>query len=76
MKFTGYFEHNVLKRRPEIRKEWLEEAVRNPLKREVQKDGRVKLWIHVKEQKKYLRVVTLNDGTSILNAFFDRNFKG
>jgi hypothetical protein len=76
IKFTGYFENNVLKRRPEIKRYWLEEAIANPVKKEIQPDGRIKLWIYIKERDQYLRVVTLKDGITILNAFFDRNFKG
>jgi hypothetical protein len=41
----------------------------------VQPDDRVRHWIFVPEVNKYLRVVTLSDGKTILNAFFDRRFK-
>ena len=50
-------------------------AVRAPLRREVQLDGRIRHWIFVKELGKYLRVVTLEDGETIHNAFPDRDFK-
>lgn len=33
-------------------------------------------WIFVEDLGKYLRVVTLEDGETVLNAFPDRNFKG
>jgi len=33
------------------------------------------LWSKIKEVDKYLRVVLLEDGETIHNAFFDRNFK-
>lgn len=36
----------------------------------------VRHWIFVKEIGKYLRVVTLEDGETIHNAFPDRDFKG
>lgn len=62
MKTTRYFEEQVLRKRPYIRKEWCEQAVRTPVRREVQVDGRVRHWIFVKEIGKYLRVVTLEDG--------------
>lgn len=75
MKITAYFEFQVLRKRPYIRRAWCEQALRNPLRREVQSDGRVRYWVYVPEQRKYLRVVTLEDGETVLNAFFDRDFQ-
>jgi hypothetical protein len=43
--------------------------------REVQNDGRIRHWAFVPELGKYLRVVTLEDGQTILNAFPDRDFQ-
>ena len=54
---------------------WCEQAVRMPLRREVQLDGRIRHWIFVRELGKYLRVVTLEDGETIHNAFPDRDFE-
>src|SRR5690606_41259700 len=65
----------VLRKRPDIRREWGEEALRNPAHREVQGDGRVRYWIWVPELQKYLRVVTLEDGETVHNAFPDRGLK-
>ncbi|TLY26141.1 MAG: hypothetical protein E6K63_13010 [Nitrospirae bacterium] len=76
MKTTRYFEERVLRKRPYIRREWCEKALRQPLRREVQPDGRVRYWILVAERAQYLRVVTLEDSITVHNAFFDRNFKG
>lgn len=75
MKTTRYFEEQVLRKRPYIKREWCERAIQNPVRREVQPDGRVRQWIFITELGKYLRVVTLEDGETILNAFPDRNFK-
>jgi len=47
----------------------------NPIKTEVQKDGRIKKWTFVEEAGKYLRVIFLEDGKTVHNAFFDRGFK-
>nr|WP_319420540.1 hypothetical protein [Pleurocapsa sp. FMAR1] len=41
----------------------------------MQTDGRIRHWIYIAELSKYLRVVTLEDGETIHNAFLDRNFK-
>jgi hypothetical protein len=75
VKTTRYFEDQVLRKRPYIQREWCEQAVRTPVGREVQADGRIRHWIFVKEIGKYLRVVTLEDGETIHNAFPDRDFK-
>jgi len=76
MKMTRYFEEQVLRKRPYIRLEWCAQAIREPEYREVQPDGRIRHWILIPEIGKYLRVVTLEDGQTIHNAFPDRNFKG
>ncbi len=73
---TDYFRDNVLPKRPYIRLEWCVAALTSPLRREVQpEDGRVRYWVFVTELGKYLRVVTLEDGVTIHNAFPDRRFK-
>lgn len=76
MKTTRYFEEQVLRKRPYIRREWCEEIVRHPLRSEKQPDGRLRFWGVVAELAgRALRVVTLEDGETIHNAFPDRNFK-
>ena len=75
MKTTRYFEERVLRKRPYIRREWCERALREPLRREVQPDGRVRRWVFVKELERYLRVVTLEDGETVHTAFLDRRFR-
>jgi len=47
----------------------------NPVRVEAQPDGRVRHWGFVPELGKYLRVVTLDDGETIHNAFPDRRFE-
>jgi hypothetical protein len=75
MKTTQYFEEQVLRKRPYIRREWCERALHEPVRQETQLDGRIRYWIFVPELEKYLRVVTLEDGVTVHNAFPDRNFK-
>ena len=73
---TDYFRNNVLLKRAYLRSEWCAEAIAHPLRREVQReDGRIRHWIFVQELGYYLRVVTLEDGITIHNAFPDRRFK-
>ena len=75
MRTTRYFEEQVLRKRPYIRREWCEEALKAPLRREVQPDGRVRHWIFIPDLARHLRVVPLEDGETVHNAFPDRDFK-
>ena len=74
--FTDYFEREVLRKRPYIRKEWCIQVVEDPLKEEQQEHNRYRFWGEIEElQGRVLRVVTLNDRKTIHNAFPDRRFK-
>ncbi len=75
MKTTAYFEEQVLRKRPYIQREWCKRALLNPVSRNIQPDGRIRYWVFIPELEKYLRVVTLEDGETVHNAFPDRNFK-
>jgi hypothetical protein len=56
--------------------EWIRHVFDNPIKEEIQSDGRIRRWAKIPEaNNKYLRVVILEDGETIHNAFFDRSFK-
>jgi hypothetical protein len=75
MKFTRYF--LFVRQRPDraiIKDEWILKTINNPLKTEVQADGRIRKWTYIEEIGKYLRVIFLEDGETIHNAFFDRSF--
>jgi hypothetical protein len=78
VKTTRYFEEEVLRKRPELRADWIESVIRNPVLRVVQADGRVRLWGPVADAgagvDRMLRVVLLEDGETVHNAFLDRNF--
>ena len=73
---TDYFQHDVLQKRTYLQLDWCLAAINSPVRREIQPDdGRIRQWVYVSECEKYLRVVTLADGVTIHNAFFDRRFK-
>jgi len=75
-KFTEYFEKEVLRKRPYIRKEWCAQVIENPIVSEVQENNRYRFWGKIEElQGKILRVVTLEDKITIHKAFPDRRFK-
>ena len=76
MKTTRYFEEQVLRKRPYLRREWCSRIVADPVRREVQPDGRIRHWGYVEEMAgRALRVVTLADGETLHNAFPDRDFE-
>lgn len=75
-RFTDYFEHQVLRKRPYLQHEWCIRVVRDPVRVEPQEFGRYRFWAQIDElDGRYLRVVTLGDKVTIHNAFPDRNFK-
>ena len=76
MKTTRYFEEQVLRKRTYLRREWIESVLRAPSRRETQTDGRVRWWGYIPALGRYLRVVTLEDGETVYNAFPDRDFRG
>jgi hypothetical protein len=79
LKTTRYFEEQVLRKRPYLRRDWCEQVLALPIRREIQPDGRIRWWgkitLAAEQQSRYLRVVTLDDGVTVHNAFFDRNFR-
>jgi len=75
-KFTEYFEKEVLRKRPYIKKEWCIRVLENPVKVEMQEKNRIRFWGYIQEmENRALRVITLEDRETIHNAFFDRRFK-
>jgi hypothetical protein len=67
-----------MKQRPDregIKEEWILETIHNPLKTATQSDGRIRKWKYIEEAGKYLRVILLEDGETVHNAFFDRSYK-
>ncbi len=63
-RFTEYFEQEVLRKRPYVKKEWCIRVVQNPSRSEPHEHNRYRFW-----------VVTLEDKVTIHNAFPDRGFK-
>jgi hypothetical protein len=77
MKTTQYFRYT--RQRPDrvmIRDEWIELAINDPLRKAIQSDGRIRCWARIVEMdNRVLRVILLEDGETVHNAFFDRSFK-
>ena len=79
MKTTRYFDEQVLRERPYLTVELCQAVLAEPIRRQPQPDGRVRHWGEARlpgeDKPRILRVVTLEDGETIHNAFFDRNFR-
>jgi len=76
MKTTRYFEH--MRQRPDraiILEEWILRVIDSPDRTELQSDGRLRMWALIPEVGKFLRVILLEDGKTVHNAFFDRSYK-
>jgi len=77
MKCTRYF--SFIRQRADreiIKEEWIMRTIHNPVKTDIQVDGRIRKWSYIQEAERYLRVILLDDGETVHNAFFDRSFKG
>lgn len=77
MKTTAYFRE--MRNRPDravIRDEWILRTMEAPDAGEVQDDGRIRRWKRISEMdNRALRVILLEDGETVHNAFFDRRFQ-
>ena len=75
-RFSGYFENQVLRKRPYLKRAWCIAVVDAPTRSEPQDGDRWRFWAPIPElDGRYLRVVTLADKVTIHNAFPDRRFK-
>ena len=71
-----YFKY--MRKRPDraiMPDEWITRVIQFPEKTEVQSDGRIRKWGWISEESKFLRIILLEDGETVHNAFFDRSFK-
>lgn len=79
MKTTRYFAEQVLRKRPYISVEQCASVLDTSLRRVIQSDGRIRWWGRVVDVRdgvsRVLRVITLDDGETIHNAFFDRGYR-
>lgn len=75
-KVTAYFKNEVMRKRPYVTIELCWKVIARPSRKEIQPDGRIRFWAKVEELgNRYVRVVVLEDGITIHNAFIDRGFK-
>jgi hypothetical protein len=62
---TRYFEEQVLRKRPYIQRQWCQDVLAAPIRKEVQPDNRIRFWGKIvvpgEARPRYLRVVTLDE---------------
>ncbi len=79
MKTTRYFDEQVRRKRPYVDLESCSKVIESPVRRENQPDGRIRFWGRIilpgELNSQILRVVTLEDGKTIHNAFLDRRYR-
>ncbi len=74
MRSTPYFANSVLALRPYITEAMCRDVIANAVRTETQPDGRIRYYGYVESLGKWVRVVTLDDGETLHNAFPDRGF--
>ena len=76
---TRHLRERLEKERPYIELEWIAQTLEEPIYRETQSNGRIRFWGAVpypnEDNPHILRVVTLEDGESVLTAFIDSGFR-
>lgn len=59
-----------------IQEAWILQAMHHPERELRQQDGRIRRWAKIEAAEgRYLRVVLLEDGETVHNAFIDRGFE-
>ncbi|MGG6238089.1 hypothetical protein ACQ4N7_05570 [Nodosilinea sp. AN01ver1] len=75
LKTTAYFEDFAAQKHPEVQRKWIQAVLLNSVKIARQSNGRVSYWGNIPDaENRVLRVIALEDGETVHNAFFDRNF--
>ncbi|MFZ4403959.1 MAG: hypothetical protein ACOYOK_07640 [Pseudobdellovibrionaceae bacterium] len=78
LKMTDYFKNSILRKRPEFldREDDIILWIDHPSHIVTQSDGRKKYYARDLQECKWVRIILLEDGKTIHNIFYDRNFKG
>jgi hypothetical protein len=71
---TRYFAFDVLPRRDYLDPIEIRRVVERPERREIQADGRIRVWGYAASLGGYLHVVLLPDGETVHNAFLDEDY--
>ena len=60
---------------PRVTREIAEKIATSYEHEETQDDGRIRRWVYSEDLEKYVRVILLPDGNTILNAFPGRDYE-
>jgi hypothetical protein len=71
---TRYFAFDVLPRRGYLDPLEIRRVIRRPERRQLQPDGRIRLWGYAPSLGGYLRIVLFSDGETVHNAFLDEDY--
>lgn len=59
-----------------IKDEWILHVIQVPETETIQSDGRIRRWARIPDfENRALRVILLEDGRTVHNAFFDRDYE-
>jgi hypothetical protein len=72
---TKYFTLDVLPRRDYLDPIEIRRVISRPERREIQSDGRIRLWGYASSLSGCQRVVLLSDGETVHNAFLDEDYE-
>jgi hypothetical protein len=72
---TRYFAFEIMARRDYLDPIEIRRIMSRPERREVQADGRIRLWGYAASLSGYLRIVLLSDGETVHNAFYDEDYR-
>ncbi len=76
MKYSIYFKNKVMQKRPYLQEKWIEYVLTNSEKTlTLSAKNRIYCRAFIKEAGKFLRVVTLGDGRTVHNAYFEKDEK-
>lgn len=79
MRTTRYFDEQLVRKRPYLTVAMCRAVLSAPLRRTVQVDGRIRRWGEVtlpgEGEARILRVIILEDGETLHNAFLDRGYR-
>jgi hypothetical protein len=64
----------VLTRRDYLDPIEIRRILQQPERREIQPDGRIRVWGYASSLGGYLRIVPLSDGETVHNAFLDEDY--
>ena len=73
MKFSVHY--NVYRSHRTVSLDQAIGVVNNPVRVQIQDDGKIRYWAYLPEHRHFVRVVLEDDGETIVTALIDSNFR-